>query len=169
MPLIELSIGWLVLVDAAAWAFFQLLLSYCAAQIPFQWFVRHERLFRPFRFEQNGDLWQRLFRIKRWKGHLPDGTKIFRSGYHKQSLHGYDCLSLTEFAVESRRAELTHWLVMLPAPLFLLWNPMGAFWGNVAYAVLFNVPFIIAQRHNRPRLERLITQKQNKSRAIENR
>jgi len=165
MPLIELSTGWLVLADVAAWLFFQLALSYGATKIPRQWFIRHSRLFRPFPFERNGELWQRLFRIKGWKGRLPDGAMFFKSAYNKQTLHGIDSPSLTEFLIESRRAELTHWLSMVPAPLFLLWNPSGAFWGNVAYAVLFNMPFILAQRYNRPRLERLIIQKQNKSRA----
>ncbi|MGK7379179.1 glycosyl-4,4'-diaponeurosporenoate acyltransferase [Planococcus sp. 1R117A] len=166
MPLIELPIGWLVLADAAAWTFFQLVISYGATRIPFHWFVRHDRLFRSFRFERNGELWQQLFRIKGWKGHLPDGSMFFPSAYNKQALHGHDSPSLAEFVVESRRAELTHWLVMLPAPLFWLWNPAGAFWMNVAYAFFFNIPFIITQRYNRPRLERLIIQKQNKSQAL---
>ncbi|TWT01539.1 glycosyl-4,4'-diaponeurosporenoate acyltransferase [Planomicrobium sp. CPCC 101079] len=166
MPLIELSLGWLVLADAVAWTIFQLGISYCAFKIPSHWFVRQNRLFRSFHFELNGDLWQRLFRIKGWKGRLPEGTIFFKSAYNKQALHGFDTASLTQFVIESRRAELTHWLAMLPAPLFLLWNPIGAFWKNAVYAVLFNLPFILAQRYNRPRLEQLIIQKQNRSRAI---
>ncbi|PSL41537.1 glycosyl-4,4'-diaponeurosporenoate acyltransferase [Planomicrobium soli] len=165
MPLIQLSTGWLVLADIVAWMFFHLSISYGIYRIPFQWFVHHQGLFQPIRFERNGELWQRLFRVKDWKQQLPDGSMLFPKAYNKKALHGRDSSSLTEFLVESRRAELTHWLSIIPAPLFLLWNPVGIFWANVAYAVLFNAPFILAQRYNRPRLERLIIQKQNKSRA----
>lgn len=165
MPIIEMPILWIFVADAAAWLFFHLLISWGTAGIPSLWFVRCSRLFRSFRFERNGDLWQRIFRIKKWKHHIPDGTMFIKNGYNKQALHGNDGSSLAEFAIESRRAELTHWLSMIPAPLFLFWNPLWAFWINAAYAVLFNVPIIIAQRYNRPRLERLIIQKANKKQA----
>ncbi|WKA55549.1 glycosyl-4,4'-diaponeurosporenoate acyltransferase [Planococcus shixiaomingii] len=166
MPLIELSLGWLILADVVAWAIFHLGISYCVFKIPSQWFIFQSRLFRSFHFERNGELWQQIFRIKGWKQRLPDGTMFFKSAYNKQSLHGFDSSSLARFVIESRRAEMTHWLSIIPAPLFLLWNPAEAFWANVAYAVLFNIPFILAQRYNRPRIERLIIQKQNKSRAM---
>ncbi|MGI2329097.1 glycosyl-4,4'-diaponeurosporenoate acyltransferase [Planococcus sp. YIM B11945] len=169
MPFIELAIGWMVLVDVAAWLFFHLLLSYGASLLPFHSFERRGRLFQSFRFERHGELWQQLFRIKAWKGKLPDGAMIFKSAYNKKALHGNDAASLAEFLVESRRAEFTHWVLLMPLPLFLLWNPPLAFWLNAAYAILFNLPFILAQRYNRPRLERLIQLKQNKSRAITNR
>lgn len=165
MPLIELPLPWVVLLDAVAWGFFHLLISFCTVRIPIRWFIRHERLFRTFRFEQHGDLWQRLFRVKKWKQLIPDGTMFIRNGYNKKSLHGNDAASLDEFIVESRRAEWTHWISIVPAALFFLWNPIWASWLNVAYAILFNVPIIIAQRYNRPRLERLVTRKQNKPQA----
>lgn len=165
MPLIELPLVWVALLDAVAWGFFHLMISYCTVRIPNQWFIRHESSFRSFRFEQEGDLWQRLFRVKRWKQLIPDGTIFIRNGYNKKALHGNDASSLDEFIVESRRAEVTHWVSIVPASLFFLWNPIWAGWLNVAYAVLFNVPIIIAQRYNRPRLARLINRKQNKSQA----
>ncbi|WP_367619250.1 hypothetical protein [Planococcus shenhongbingii] len=30
---------------------------------------------------------------------------------------------LKVFAAETKRAELTHWLSIIPAPLLFLWNP----------------------------------------------
>lgn len=165
MPLIELPIAWVVLLDAVAWAFFHLTISFCTVRIPFRWFIRHERFFRTIRFERHGDTWQQLFRVKQWKQLIPDGTMFVRNGYNKKSLHGNDIASLDEFIVESRRAELTHWMSIVPAALFFLWNPIWAGWLNVAYAVLFNVPIIMAQRYNRPRLERLVSRKQNKPQA----
>ncbi|WP_432353272.1 glycosyl-4,4'-diaponeurosporenoate acyltransferase [Sporosarcina sp. A2] len=165
MPIVELPLIWIIVVDAIAWAFFHIAISLLTVRIPFQWFIRNKHLFESFHFERQGNLWQRLFRVKSWKQLIPDGTMVIRKGYTKKSLHGNDMSSLEEFVVESRRAELTHWLSIAPVALFFLWNPVWASLLNVAYAVLFNVPIVIAQRYNRPRLERLIARKQNKPRA----
>ena len=162
MPIVELPILWVVLFDALAWTFFHLAISFATVQIPRDWFVRKASLFSIHSFEQHGLLWQRLFRVKQWKQLIPDGTLIIRNGYNKRTLHGIDSPSLKEFIVESRRAEFTHWLSILPAALFFLWNPIWAAWANVGYAVLFNGPIIIAQRYNRPRLERLVKRKHRK-------
>lgn len=159
MPVIELPIGWIIVLDAAAWAFFHLTISFAAVRIPSAWFIDHSHWFWTLPFEQDGRLWQRLFRVKQWKQLIPDGTMFIRSGYDKSKLHGTDASSLDRFIIESRRAEFTHWLSILPAALFFLWNPVWAGWLNVAYAVLFNGPIIIAQRYNRPRLERLTVRK----------
>lgn len=162
MPIIELPLGWIFFGDAISWCFFHLILSFSTVRIPSEWFIRHEKLFKTLKFESQGDLWQQMFGVKQWKQLIPDGTMFIRNGYNKTALHGSDVCALQEFIVESRRAELTHWISIAPAALFFLWNPLWAGWLNVAYAILFNVPIIIAQRYNRPRLLRLVTRKQNK-------
>lgn len=58
--------------------------------------------------------------------------------------------------IETQRAEWTHWVSMLPAPLFFIWNPVWAGWLMILYALIANLPFIIIQRYNRPRLLKLI-------------
>ena len=63
--------------------------------------------------------------------------------------------SIKRFILETRRAELTHWLSIVPAPLFFIWNPPWAGWLMVGYAVVVNAPFILIQRYNRPRLEKI--------------
>lgn len=156
MPLIELSILQLILVDAVAWMIFHLSISVAAQRIPIDWFARHGRLFKSFAWERGGRVWQELFRVKKWKGHIPDGTLFISNGYDKSHLHGADASSLHDFLLESRRAECVHWLTILPAFLFVLWNPVWAAGLNILYAVLFNVPLIVVQRFNRPRLERLL-------------
>ena len=59
---------------------------------------------------------------------------------------------LRRWVVESCRAELCHWLAMLPGLLFILWTPPVAALLNLLYGVLINLPCVIAQRYNRPRL-----------------
>ncbi|GKV68313.1 glycosyl-4,4'-diaponeurosporenoate acyltransferase [Sporosarcina sp. NCCP-2716] len=165
MTLRNLPIVWVVVLDAAAWTFFHLAISVAMERISHGWFVQHARLFRPLSFEQGGALWDRLFRVRSWKSLIPDGTLFIRSGYSKKALHGSAEEDFARFAAESRRAELTHWLSILPAFLFFLWNPVWAGWLNVAYALLFNVPIILAQRFNRPRLERLLKRKSKRPSA----
>ena len=61
-----------------------------------------------------------------------------------------------KFLIEVNRAELSHWLQMLPAPIFFLFNLPIIGYFMIVYAVLFNLPFIIAQRYNRPKILRII-------------
>lgn len=162
MPIVDLPILWIVVLDALAWGFFHLAISFYTVRIPYNWFQRNAHLFRLFPFEQNGTLWNQLFFVNSWKSLIPDGTMFIRNGYNKRALQGTDIHSLKEFIVESRRAEFTHWLTILPAALFFLWNPLWASWINVAYALCFNIPIILAQRYNRPRFERLVHRKKQK-------
>jgi glycosyl-4,4'-diaponeurosporenoate acyltransferase len=64
---------------------------------------------------------------------------------------------LRRFVLETRRGETCHWLAILFTPLFLLWNPWWGFAVNLAYALLANVPCIVAQRYNRARLLALLS------------
>jgi len=77
-------------------------------------------------------------------------------GYAKKRLRATHDEELARFVQESRRAELTHYLAMLPAPLFFLWNPAWAGWFMIGYALVANAPCIIAQRYNRPRFKKLL-------------
>jgi len=64
---------------------------------------------------------------------------------------------LTRFQRETWRGELVHWLALLAAPLFCLWNPWWAVLVNATYAVAANIPCILVQRYNRARFQRLLT------------
>jgi glycosyl-4,4'-diaponeurosporenoate acyltransferase len=63
---------------------------------------------------------------------------------------------LETWVAETCRAELCHWVAMLPSVLFFLWNPPWLGLIMVAYAVGFNAVPIVTQRHNRPRLLALL-------------
>ena len=156
MPLVEWPLIRVALLDAIVWLLLHLVISVVIQRIPVTWFVQNDWLFKQFSWEWEGRVWQQFFNVKKWKGHIPDGTLFIRNGYDKSALHGRDQTSLSLFLLESRRAEFVHWLTIVPSVLFFLWNPIWAAWLNVAYAVLFNLPLIIVQRFNRPRLEKLI-------------
>ncbi|MDQ0220600.1 glycosyl-4,4'-diaponeurosporenoate acyltransferase [Peribacillus cavernae] len=152
MPIISLPVIWIILIDIIAWTFFHLLISVICLKLSSTFFLRESYWFKIFWWEKSGKLWQKLFRVKRWKGLILDGTIFLKKGYDKKGLHGTKISDLKTFAAETKRAELTHWLSILPAPLFFLWNPLWAGWAMILYALLFNLPIIVVQRYNRGRI-----------------
>lgn len=157
--LIDLSTSWILILDILAWFFFHMSISLCMMRIPDEWFVRKHRLFKIAAWEKNGQLWNDIFHIQKWKSYLPDGSRIIKTAYNKTNLHGTTLESLEKFIIETKRAELTHWILILPAPIFLVWNPLWAGIVMIIYALGVNIPFILSQRYNRPRLERLCQRK----------
>ena len=143
-----------VLLIAVIWVTIHLGSGYIAHRIPLVWFMRDRALFRTRRFEAEGRLYRRVFRVHRWKDSLPEAGAAFEGGFTKRSLSGLDADYFQRFVAETRRAELTHWLPLLFSLTFFLWNPVYiAAWMPV-YAILSTAPFIIVQRSNRPRLQR---------------
>ena len=143
----------LILVNIIAWGFFHFFISYLCFKIPLNFFLEEDRFFKKKKWEQSGEMWQKLLLVKKWKGFLIDGSSIVKKSYNKSHLHGKKKNDLMVFAAETKRAELTHLLLILPAPLFFLWNPVWAGWIMIIYALLANLPFIIVQRYNRARIE----------------
>ncbi|MFF2089330.1 hypothetical protein [Paenibacillus sp. NPDC058174] len=94
--------------------------------------------------------------IQLWKDRLPEGSGLFKKGFSKKRLSSRDPSYYDKFALEARRGEWTHWLSMVPAPLFFLWNEQIFGWLMVGYGVIANLPFIMVQRYNRLRLERIL-------------
>lgn len=143
----------LILVNIIAWGFFHFFISYLCFKIPLNFFLEEDRFFKIKKWEQSGEMWQKLLLVKKWKGFLIDGSSIVKKSYNKSHLHGKKKNDLMVFAAETKRAELTHLLLILPAPLFFLWNPVWAGWIMIIYALIANLPFIIVQRYNRARIE----------------
>lgn len=120
--------------------------------LPLRWFDWRSSPGRPARRRL---AYERLLRIRSWKGRLPDGGAWFGGGFAKRTLAGTDPDYLRRFVMETRRGEICHGTAIACAPLFLLWNPWWGFAINLAYALLANLPCLLAQRYTRSRLERL--------------
>src|SRR3954453_20867225 len=120
LPLVHLSDGLAVAVDATAWAIIQASAGYFAHRLPPHRLDHDTWLTRERRFERGGRLYER-FGIRRWKDALPEAGAVFAGGMTKahrtRSVDG-----LIAFAVETRRAEISHWIPGLVSPVFLLWN-----------------------------------------------
>ena len=151
-----LEVLWLFFVNSAAWLIIHFTISALCFYIPLRYFLKDIPFLRIAQWERNGAIWNTLFLVKKWKKHLIDGSSIVKKSYNKSHLHGRKQEDLTIFAAETKRAEITHWLLILPAPLFFLWNPAWAGWINMVYALLANIPFIVTQRYNRGRIEAIV-------------
>lgn len=124
--------------------------------IPRTW-VRCDRFpFKEYRFEKNGKLYD-MFGIERWKGKLPDISEYIKSVFPKKVTgdlmkEGY----FERFAKETCISELIHFVLICISPLYLLFN-WDIHWGIAVMFIdiMVNIPFIMVQRYNRPRLLRI--------------
>lgn len=164
MRLIFLPDGWTILLCFVLWPILQVAAALICLKIPDRFFSPAGFFYRAHRFEQNGRIYDKLFRVGRWKHLLPDGGMVWKKrGYQKKRLIDFSEANLNRFLVESARGEMTHWLAILPFWVFCFFTPPMVPWIMLAYALLINMPCIIAQRYNRPRVLRLLNRIQTRS------
>lgn len=147
---------WLIFINVSGWIVIHLGISFLCSKIPVTNFNIKNWIYRIRKIENSGLFYVNYFRIKKWKDLLPDGASIFRGGFKKRKLKNFSYEYLNEFSLETCRAELTHWLQILPAPLFFLWNVWWAGIIIIIYALLLNMPCILLQRYNRARLANVL-------------
>jgi glycosyl-4,4'-diaponeurosporenoate acyltransferase len=159
----ELSPAALVAVNIGAWLLIHVVTAWLATQLGTERFRPASWLFRARRFEQGGAIYERLLCVNRWKPRLPDGAALFRGGFRKKRLAARDGAYLERFVRETCRGELAHWMTLLAPPVFALWNPGVAVVAMVVYALVASLPFIIVQRYNRFRLDRLLARRSRRA------
>lgn len=157
MRLIFLSRPLTILLASLLWAMIQTAAALICLRLPDRFFAPDQWLFRSRSWEQGGRLYEMGFQVKRWKHHLPDGAKAWKKrGFAKKTLESATPDYLERFLVESARGELTHWLALAPFWVFGFFTPAYVVAIMLIYAILINLPCIIVQRYNRPRIQRLL-------------
>jgi glycosyl-4,4'-diaponeurosporenoate acyltransferase len=152
---IELPKWAMVVLDIAVWGSWSAAAGYIAHRRPAAAFADDSWLYRLRSVEGEGQLYRRLG-IKRWKDKLPEAGALFTGGFSKRSVRTRNRDVLERFVIETRRAEWTHWMIMLATPVFLVWNWWWVELLMVAYALAANLPCLLVQRYNRARLVRLL-------------
>lgn len=165
MQILFLPTGWTVVLCISGWFLFQLAAALVCLMLPERIFSPDRFLFRKRDWEQGGRIYKRLFRVERWKHLLPDGAAITKGGYRKKKLTDFSRDNLDRFLMESCRAELTHLLAILPFWIFGFIGPPRIIWYMLVYALTVNLPCMIVQRYNRPRVGALIDKIQLKERS----
>lgn len=143
-----------VAVDAAAWALVQVGAGYVGHRLPDRLLDRDGWLLAERGWERGGRFYVETARIRRWKRFLPEAGAVFAGGLSKRELWGREPAQLAGLARETRRAEVVHWLMLVPTPVFVAGNPAVLAPFMVLYAAAVNLPCIAAQRYNRIRLRR---------------
>jgi glycosyl-4,4'-diaponeurosporenoate acyltransferase len=140
--------------NVLGWPILQIAISFIAVRIPSRVFASDTWLTTPRTWEQDGRVYRRWLAIRKWKYLLPDGAS-WLGGFAKKKLLGRNPACIAQFLIETRRAEIAHWLMLCCVPIFFVWNPPWACWVMVVYAFGANMPCILAQRYNRLVLSRI--------------
>jgi glycosyl-4,4'-diaponeurosporenoate acyltransferase len=114
------------------------------------------RLFREKHWEAGGAIYQRIFNVRRWKDALPELSDIIKKLFPKKRIIRFDAEYLQSYIIESCRAELTHFCIIGISFLFPLWAGFSVSLLIIYISIFLNLPFIIIQRYNRPRIQRLL-------------
>lgn len=122
--------------------------------LPKRWFSGDCFPFRAFAWERGGRVYEQLH-IKAWQNRLPDMSRLLPALMPAKRLEDDFETQLPRMIQETCVAEETHVLLILGGLVCpTLWP--GA--GGLTLALLYgagNLPYILIQRYNRPRLMRL--------------
>ena len=123
--------------------------------IPKRWLKPEKGWFRSFPFEKDGAVYEKLG-IRKWQNRLPDMSRILPFMMPAKNLTGNYEERLPVMIQETCVAEIVH----LCGSLFGLrclwmWPGVGGITVTAIFILLLNLPFILIQRYNRPRLIRL--------------
>lgn len=159
------SIPVMIALYSLAWVALHIGCGYLAHRLPASVFAPGRRfgaLLAARRWERGGEIYDRALAVRRWKDALPEAGSLFRGGFDKRHLVNASREHLLEFETATNRAEFSHWLTLCAGLTFFLWNPWWIGLFMTGYAALTNLPFIVVQRFNRPRmaaLARLVEQR----------
>ncbi|MFX3617299.1 MAG: glycosyl-4,4'-diaponeurosporenoate acyltransferase [Sporolactobacillus sp.] len=139
--------------------FISLINTIISIKLPLSIFHCNSWPFRERSWEKGGHIYQYWFKVKRWKNVLPELSDylsfLFSKKQMKQSSPDYLC----RFALETCRAELAHWCIILSSLLYMQWKHTGVSVLIFFIAVACNLPYIIIQRYNRPRILSILANK----------
>lgn len=145
-----------IIADILIWVVFHLSIGYWCSQLPIDRFDYNQWSYQTFKWEQDGEIYQKLFRVKDWKHFIPSGAALYKGAYQISHVNEFTVEGVKIWLKESCRSEFCHRIMILPGFLFFLWNEVTVGWIMVAYAVLNNLIPIMMQRYNRPRIRKLL-------------
>jgi len=123
--------------------------------IPKSWLKFQKGIFKCRAYEKNGKLYECL-NIKKWQNKVPDMSRILPFMMPPKNLAGDYQGRLPVMIRETCTAELIHvFLCIAGLPVLKILPGVGGIVVYLLYVVVFNLPYILIQRYNRPRLIRL--------------
>ena len=123
--------------------------------IPKEWIKPETGWVRSFSFENNGAVYEKLG-IRKWHKKVPDMSRILPALMPAKNLSGDYGERLPVMIQETCVAEIVHITVSIAGLRCLwMWPGVGGVTVTAIHIILLNLPFILIQRYNRPRLIRL--------------
>ena len=130
--------------------------------LPARWFYYNRFPYKTLPFENNGRFYER-FGIKKWQSKVPDMSKIVPKLMPPKSMAGNYRQRLPVMITETCVAEFTHGALAILGLLGLtMWASPWKYLITGIYILIFNVPFMVIQRYNRPRLVKVYQKLQQK-------
>lgn len=156
MQIIFLEKWQAILICFILWGVIQYSVGKLIMKVPDKFLSPYSFLFKTRNWEDSGKIYNKIFLVKKWKHLLPDGAAAMKGGYRKKHLTDFSKNNLEIFLIESCRAELSHYIAILPFWVFGFFVPPIVVLYMFIYALAVNFPCIIVQRYNRPRIIKLI-------------
>ena len=132
--------------------------------LPRRWFDASRFPYRAYAFERNGRFYEALG-IRKWKNVLPDKSRIAPGTYRKAirgSAQQHSAAHMERLLQETCVAECVHWALLVISPILLFTMESPAAYVMTPLYGLSNLPYIMIQRDNRPRLAVLSARMQRK-------
>ncbi|HEX3026227.1 MAG TPA: hypothetical protein VHR42_03240 [Clostridia bacterium] len=128
-----------------------------AERLPMWLYYYKNWMYKERKWEDGGRIYERLFFVRKWKCRLPEISEFLKWRFSKKHLtEKNNPAYLTKFLVESCKSEFTHWMIILSTILFIFWSDLYTMSRTMMLALILNIPYIIIQRYNRPRIIKLI-------------
>lgn len=159
MKLFKLLRTKVLLANIIIFIFFSVAISYLSVKLPEHIYFYKRWIFRERKWEKAGALYERLFRVRSWKALLPEVSDFFNFSFPKKYFTQSNREYMSKYLMESCRSELTHWNIIFSSLLFILWCDPSTTLKIIIIAISLNLPYIIIQRYNRPRIIRLLAKK----------
>ncbi len=138
--------------DIGIFAVLSIVITLLSFILPYSCFHYENWMFKQRKWEKNGKFYQNIFKVKLWKDKLPELADFIKFAFPKKFIKEFKGEFLSKYIKESCRAELVHWIIIYSSIIFLFFNDISTFIIMVIIDVMLNIPFIIIQRYNRPRI-----------------
>lgn len=148
--------------------FLSVLITYISNKVPEAVYYYKGWLFKEREWEKGGQFYQDKLKVKNWKKHMPELGDFVKSVFPKKYIREYSKEYLLVYLTESCKAELTHWAIILSTLIMGLWNDFNMTLLMLIIAFSLNIPFVIIQRFNRPRILRIMKPYEIQMREKEN-
>lgn len=124
--------------------------------LPASWFDPTHAPWRSWKWEMDGKIYQKLG-VHRWQNKVPDMSRVFPKIMPAKSMKTIpDQRGLKTMIHETCVAEAVHSLLcVLGLYMLRLWRGLGGVIFYLVYVLAGNLPFLLIQRYNRPRLMRV--------------